>query len=68
MLPGSLNSAGLREGARLSIKAEHEYSVIDRKGFIEQHDSNYISITIHDVQLDEQGSVGDVVKRYCRQR
>ncbi|NTF72819.1 hypothetical protein [Rhizobium rhizogenes] len=50
-----------------SIKAEHEYSVVNRKGFIEQHDSDYISITVHDVQIDENGSVGDVVMRYCRQ-
>lgn len=51
-----------------SIKAEHEYSVVDREGFIQQHDSDYISITIHTVQLDDRGTIGDKVMRYCRER
>jgi hypothetical protein len=50
-----------------SIKAEHEDGVADRAGFIEQHDSDYISITIQNVQVDDQGTKGDVVRRYCRQ-
>ena len=51
-----------------SIRAEHEYSVVDRECFIHQHDSDYISITIHDVQIDDRGTIGDEVMRYCRER